>query len=228
MKDAEIAGQHHVEVCDGKGRVGTATVEIRYRSIHVLPPIGKQKRYPALVLTVIHAEERGTPKHRKKIDWKLITDLPVQSRKDAIEKLEWYALRWKIEVFHKILKSGCRAEEAKLRTAQRLANLIAVYCILSWRVFWMTMLNRSSPQASPAFALTADEIGLLDHLVKDRDQKSLRRRTLSHYLTKIARLGGYLARANDPPPGNTVMWRGLSRLTDIALGAAVGAKLVGN
>jgi hypothetical protein len=48
---------------------------IRYRKIRVLPPIGKQNRYPALTLTVIHAEERGTPKNRKKIDWKLITDL---------------------------------------------------------------------------------------------------------------------------------------------------------
>src|SRR3990167_3453188 len=109
------------------------------------------------------------------IVWKLLTNLIVSSRRDAIEKLDWYALRWKIEVFHKILKSGCRAEEAKLRTAQRLANLIAVYCILSWRVFWMTMLNRASPDAAPALALTEAEISLLDHLVKDRDQK-LRRR----------------------------------------------------
>jgi hypothetical protein len=92
----------------------------------------------------------------------------------------------------------------------------------------MTMLNRSSPDASPALALTEAETDLLDQLVKDRDQKSLRRRTLSHYLIKIARLGGYLARANDPPPGNTVMWRGLSRLTNIALGAMVGVKFVGN
>ena len=176
---------------------------------------------------MIHAEERGTPKNRKKIDWKLITDLPVRSRADAIEKLDWYALRWKIEVFHKILKSGCKAEEAKLRTAQRLANLVAVFCILSWRVFWMTMLNRSAPDALPTLALTATEIALLDRLVKDKTP-STRRRTLSHYLTKIARLGGYLARANDPPPGNTVMWRGLSRLTDIALGAMVGAEIVGN
>ena len=82
----------------------------------VLPPIGKQKRYPALTLTAIYAEERGTPKNRKKIEWRLITDLPVYSRQDVIEKLEWYALRWKIEVFHKILKSGCKAEELKLRT----------------------------------------------------------------------------------------------------------------
>jgi hypothetical protein len=55
-----------------------------------------------------------------------------------------------------------------------------------------------------------------------------RQKTLSHYLIKIAWLGGYLARASDPPPGNTVMWRGLSRLTDIALGAMVGRELVGN
>jgi hypothetical protein len=177
---------------------------------------------------VIHAEERGTPKKRKKIEWKLITDLPVQSRQDAIEKLLWYALRWKIEVFHKILKSGCKAEESKLRTAQRLANLIAVFCILSWRVFWMTMLNRSIPDAPPNLALTDIEIGLLDHLVKDKGQRALRRKPLSHYLTKIAQLGGYLARANDPPPGNTVMWRGLSRLTDIGLGAIVGSEIVGN
>jgi hypothetical protein len=228
MGEVTVKGLHRIEVRDNDGEPDEAVLEIKYRRIQVQPPIGKQKRYPALTLTVIHAEERGTPKNRKKIDWKLITDLPVQSRKDAIEKLEWYSLRWKIEVFHKVLKSGCRAEEAKLRTAQRLANLIAVYCIVSWRVFWMTMLNRSSPDAPPALALTDAEIALLDRLVRDRDQGPLQRRTLSHYLIKIARLGGYLARANDPPPGNMVMWRGLSRLADIALGATVGAQNVGN
>jgi hypothetical protein len=226
MEEVAVKGLHRIDVRDSNGDPHEAVLEIRYRKIRVLPPIGKQKRYPGLTLTVIHAEERGTPKNRKKIDWKLITDLPVGSRADAIEKLEWYALRWKIEVFHKILKSGCKAEESKLRTAQRLANLVSVFCILSWRVFWMTMLNRSAPDALPTLALTATEIAVLDRLVNDKPQA--RPKTLSLYLTKIARLGGYLARANDPPPGNTVMWRGLSRLTDIALGAMVGAEIVGN
>jgi hypothetical protein len=144
-----------------------------YRSAH--------KRYPALDLTVIHAQERSTPKGRKPIEWKLITDLPVRSRKDAIEKLHWYALRWKIEVFHKILKSGCKAEESKLRTAGRLANLISVFCILSWRVFWLTMLNRSAPNAPPQLALTDREIRLLDHLVKNVGKTLPREKTLSKY-----------------------------------------------
>src|SRR5712692_2861556 len=176
-----------------------------------------RKRYPALTLTVLHAQEREEPTDRPRIDWKLITDLPVHSHEAAVEKLRWYALRWKIEVFHKILKSGCRAEEARLRTAERLVKLISVFCILSWRVFWMTMINRSAPNAEPGLALTDVETTLLDQLVPDKDHRAPHEKTLSAYLVKIARLGGYLARASDPPPGNIVMWRGLSRLTDINL-----------
>jgi hypothetical protein len=152
------------------------------------------------------------------INWKLITDLPVNSNEEAIEKLHWYASRWKIETFHKILKSGCKAEESKLRTADRLVNLIAVFCILSWRIFWMTMLNRSSSAITAQVVFSETECRILDQLVPDRSKDSGVTRSLSFYIIKVARLGGYLARANDPPPGNTVMWRGLCRLTDIELG----------
>ena len=228
MDEVAVKGLHRIETRDEHGDVCCATLELRYRRVHVLPPIGKQKQYPKLDLVVIHAVERGAPKGRKPIEWKLITDLPVRSRADAIEKLDWYAMRWKIEVFHKILKSGCKAEESKLRTADRLANLISVFCILSWRVFWLTMLNRTAPDAPPQMALTDGEISVLDQLVPDTATIRRKRKTLSHYLTKLARLGGYLARASDPPPGNTVMWRGLSRLTDIQIGVDIGAGNVGN
>jgi hypothetical protein len=220
MDEVQVQGLHAVEVRDGKGRAGTATLELRYRRVRVLPPIGKQKRYPALELTVIQARERNLPVDRPGIDWKLITDLPVTGCAEAVEKLRWYALRWKIEVFHKILKSGCRAEEARLRTAERLVKLIAVFCILSWRVFWMTMINRSASKANPRLAITAQEIALLDRLVPDKGSSSPCA-TLSAYLIKVARLGGYMARTRDPPPGTIVIWRGLARLTDIALGATL-------
>jgi len=213
---------------DERGQQSEAILEIRYRRIRVLPPIGKQKQYPELILTVIHAQERGAPKGRERIDWKLITDLPVRSRGEAVEKLKWYSMRWKIETFHKILKSGCKAEESRLRTAQRLTNLIAVFCILSWRIFWLTMMNRAVPDASATVAFTALEIRLLDQLAKVKDIQSPQTKSISTYLIRIARLGGYLARAGDAAPGNTVIWRGLSRLTDIELGFALAAKLVGN
>ena len=62
---------------------------------------------------MLHATERGKPCDRAPIDWKLITNLPVTSRVQAIEKLQWYAPRRRIEVFHKLLKSGCQAEQSK-------------------------------------------------------------------------------------------------------------------
>ncbi len=227
MSDVPVGGVHEVEVRDSRGKLETVLVELRYRRIRVLPPIGKQKRYPALELTIIHARERDAPADRPPIDWRLVTDLPVTTKAEAIEKLRWYALRWKIEVFHKILKSGCRAEEARLRTAERLVRLIAVLCILGWRVFWMTMINRAAPRADPRLALTGEEIAILDRILPDAGPPT---GTLASYITKVARLGGYLARTRDPPPGNIVMWRGLARLTDIALGAALmqGPPDVGN
>ena len=161
---------------------------------------------------MIHANERTKPVHRPAIEWKLITDLPVTSRAAAVEKLRWYAQRWKIEVFHKVLKSGCRAEEARLRTAERLVRLLAVFCILSWRVFWMTMMQRAAPDAVAKLVFTNTEIALLDRLIPSKQSAPPNPRTFSSYLTKVARLGGYMARATDPPPGNTVMWRGTSRL----------------
>ena len=219
MEEVAVQGLHRVEVAGEDGEAGQASVELRYRRIHVRPPIGKQKRYPALDLTVIHAQERGQPEGRAAIDWKLITDLPVHSPEEAIEKLGWYARRWRIELFHKILKPGCRAEEARLRAAERLVNLLALFCILGWRLFWPTMLNRAAPDASPRLALTEGEVCLLDRMAGRTSDRSPP--TLSSYLTRIARLGGYLARTSDPPPGNTVMWRGWSRLMDIKLGAAI-------
>jgi hypothetical protein len=145
-------------------------------------------------LTVIHAEERGDPDGRERIDWKLITDLPVQSTQDVVEKLDWYAMRWKIETFHKILKSGCRAEESKLRTAERLVNLISVFCILSWRVFWLTMMNRVSPDGPPKLALTDLEIELLDHFVKDKDRTAVGRKYRSGgFIALTSRRRGALA-----------------------------------
>ena len=84
------------------------------------------------------------------------------------------------------------------------------------------------PDARAELAITDVERKLLDHLIADRPAQSGTPKTLSSYIIKIARLGGYLARAKDPPPGNIVMWRGLSRLTDITLGATIGAELVGN
>jgi hypothetical protein len=221
-------GFYRIRVRNRKGEESEAVLEIRYRRMCLQTPKGKKERYPQQTVTVIEAREQETPPDRERIDWKLITDLAVSSRREAVEKVQWYALRWRIEVFHKILKSGCRAEDARLRTASRLTNLLAVFCILSWRVFWLTMTNRIDPEADPELVFTYLELRILDRLVADKPRAHPQQHLLSHYLIKLARLGGYLARNSDPPPGNETIWRGLTRLVDIQLGVIMGAEIVGN
>jgi hypothetical protein len=139
-------------------------------SVHIKPAYGlKAQLYPDLTATSIHAKEvsksQGT---REPIEWKLITNLPVKSLAEAAEKLHWYSLRWKIEIFFKILKSGCKVEESKLRTAEALCKLISINSIVAWRIFWMTMLNREAQSMSPKLALSELEMKLLDHLKPDK------------------------------------------------------------
>jgi hypothetical protein len=146
MDEQRVKGVHCIEVRDRNGQPSTAVLEIKYQKVKLSPPIGKEKRYENVEVTVIHATERGEPKDRERIEWKLVTNLPVTCKADAIRMLEWYALRWRIEMFHKVMKSGCRAEESKLRTAERLANLIAMMCILAWRVMWSKPARTNRPE----------------------------------------------------------------------------------
>lgn len=136
---------------------------------------------------------------------------------DAVHKLEWYALRWKIETFFRTLKTGCRIEELRLATTERLANCIALCCVAAWRVSWLAMLSRDAPAADPAAVFTEDERHLLDQATPDRKRQVPR--DLQFYVKAVARLGGYLDRASDAPPGTTVIWRGFSRLAALVEGA---------
>jgi hypothetical protein len=220
-----VRGDHEVEVRDDHGRVSMAELDVRFRRLTVHPPIGKQRRYPTLELTAIHADERQAPTGREPIRWRLLTDLAVEDLKSATAKLDWYAQRFKIETYHKVLKSGCRAEQARLRTAERLTDLLAVLCVVAWRVFWLTMTSRATPEAQAEVALTSEEVEILDRLAGDTSPSA--KPVVSRYLVAVAKLGGYLARSKDPPPGNLVIWRGLTRLMDIHLGFELSRRVVG-
>jgi hypothetical protein len=90
------------------------------------------------------------------------------------------------------------------------------------------MTNRIDPDADPELVFTDLELRILDRLVADKPSAQAQKHLLSHYLIKLARLGGYLARNTDPPPGNETIWRGLTHLVDIQLGVIMGAGNVGN
>lgn len=219
MAEVQSSGTHEVRFRDAQGKDHCAVLSVKHATMTVRPPIGKQKKYQHQDLQIIHAEELNPPEGRTPVFWKLITNLPVTAHADAVHKLDWYALRWKIETFFRTLKTGCRIEELRLATADRLANCIALCCVVAWRVSWLTMLSREAPKASPDAVFTNTERSLLERATPDRKRNVLR--DLNFYIRAVARLGGYLDRTSDAPPGTTVIWRGLSRLADLAEGVRI-------
>lgn len=120
-----------------------------------------------LLWTMISTDWRWRALKVKSIEWKLLTNIPVVCNDDGIEKPEWYAHRCKIETFHNILKSGSKAEDSELRTTERLSKLILCFCIISWRVFWLTMVGRGYSDVPAEMAPTQAECEWLDTVIKD-------------------------------------------------------------
>lgn len=216
MAEVQSSGTHEIRFRDAQGKEHRAVLSIRHATMTVRPPIGKQRKYWHQELQILHAEELDPPDDRAPVVWKLITNLAVATHADAVHKLEWYALRWKIETFFRTLKTGCRIEELRLATADRLANCIALCCVVAWRVSWLAMLSRESPDAKPDAVFTHAERRLLERKMPDRKRQAPR--GLDCSVRAVARLGGYLDRASDAPPGTTVIWRGFSRLAGLVEG----------
>jgi len=202
-----------IEFIDKKGNLISTTLDIRVKTVELHPPIGKEAHYPDIEVTFISAIEADVPENREPIRWSFITNLPVKSKKDIKQVLDWYKQRWKIETYFKVLKSGLKVEESKLRTADRLSRLISMCCILAWRIHWLTFLNRETEKINPEVAFDEIEIIIIKSTFSSYSLK-----TLQDFVTRLAVLGGYLNRKNDPPPGNIIIWRGLNRLHELKRG----------
>jgi hypothetical protein len=194
-----------------------ATVEIRARRITVQAPVDRRTSPPSCDLNAILVREVDPPTDTEPIEWLLLTDLPIDSHDQILEVIEFYTRRWQIEIYFRVLKSGCAVEELQLETDERLRPCLALYMIIAWRLLHLTMLGRAYPEMSADAVLERAEWQAA-YALATRKQPPSKPPTLSVILPMIARLGGFLARSCDGAPGPKQMWIGLQRLRDIAIG----------
>ena len=106
-------------------------------------------------LCVVHALEENPLPGTDPVEWFLLTTMKVSSCVDAEQCLRWYTLRWRIEDWHRVLKSGCRIDDLANETAERLRRAIAINLVIAWRIMLMTLLGRETPEL-PAEVLFSD------------------------------------------------------------------------
>lgn len=195
-----------------------ATLDVRYREIAIQPPKNrlKSENLQPVRLFALLANEISPPKGVQPVKWLLLTTLPVITLESALLYLKWYSWRWLIERYHYVLKSGCTVEKLQLRTVERLTRAFAVYSMVAWRLLWLTYEVRAHPNQPCTVVLEDYEWQALYGFINKTTTPPPTPPTLEEAVRWIAKLGGFLNRKNDGFPGVKVLWRGMTRLRDIA------------
>lgn len=196
-----------------KRKARTAKLEIRAcRLTLTAPRNGSARALAPLALWGVWAHEPAPPEGVEPLDWKLLTSVPVITAEDALERLDWYAARWTIEQWHKILKSGCNIEMRQLESAERLERLISVYAVIAWRILYATLLARIVPDLTCTAVLADDEWEALYCRIHLTPIPPATPPPLREAVRWIARLGGFLGRTGDGEPGSKTLWQGFQEL----------------
>lgn len=197
-------------------RARTVVQQLQVVRVTLKPPARPDRTLAEVTVTALLATEVAPPPGEDPLDWLLLTNLPVTTAEEAVEKLGWYLCRWQVEVYFKVLKSGCRVEQLQLETRERLEPALAFYMIIAWRVLYLTMLGRDCPEM-PCDAVFADEEWKAVYLVTQRKPPPAEPPSLDTMVRMVATLGGFLNRKHDGFPGPKTLWIGLQRIPDFVL-----------
>jgi hypothetical protein len=146
----------------------TAKLSVRTKRIKFRPPGYLADKQP-IDIWAIHALEDKPPRHAKAVEWFLLTTVDASSSEKAVSFLRWYCLRWRIEDWHRALKSGCEIEEIGHKTAERLRRAIAINLVIAWRIMLMTLLGRETPDLPAEVLFTDIELEVLRAYSKKKD-----------------------------------------------------------
>lgn len=216
-----VAGRFSIEVtCRKTQQSRTAWVEVRFAKVTLRPPKRTkaqcEEKLKEVLAYVVWVSEVNPPNPKEAIDWLLVTNVRVFDFDSAFEKVQWYSQRWQIEVYFKVLKSGCQIETPRLAEKARLLPFLRLKSIVAWRLFWLSQINRFQPDVSCTTILANHEwkaLYAIIHKTKDLPNKPP---TVNQVVRWIGQLGGFLGRKSDGHPGVVVIWRGWQRLGDLA------------
>ena len=215
----KVKGNRRVTHREGR----KATLQVRVARVTLRPPQRKHgEALPAVALWVLSVVEIDTPAGQEPIEWILLTSQTAETFAQAKRLIDAYSLRWKIEEFHRILKSGCRVEQINLRDADSLLPALALYFIVSWRILFLRDFRRAQPALCCSNFFSADEwraACIIHGRSVGKDPP-----TLAEMIDMAGKTGGHMGRKKDPSPGPECLWRGLGILQCyVEMGRALGA-----
>ncbi|NEQ55619.1 MAG: IS4 family transposase [Leptolyngbya sp. SIO3F4] len=208
-----IVAYHEVDLSATKTRKArTAKLAVRFCRVQLRSParLGTDSH---LRVYAVYADEVDAPDGENPVSWMLLTSEPVTTVEQALTILRWYGYRWRVEEYHKLLKSGCQVERYRL-AAEGMKPLLGFLCVIAADLLRLTYLKRTQPQMPAETVLSPIQIQVL----KAKAARSPRKLTVKWAVESIARLGGYLEHRRKTPIGIQVLWKGWVKLQDLVEG----------
>ena len=217
----QVRGRKAKIACETRGRrqprkSRQAEMKVRAARVTLRPPRRADRDLPTVTVNVVVVSEVDPPENDVPVEWVLLTSLPVDEIEQVRQVIQYYCVRWMIEVFFRVLKSGCRVEERRLENIDRLLSCLAVYMIVAWRTLYVCRLGRGCPDISCESVFEPAEWKSVWTVVQRTTPPSVPP-CLGEMVRLVAQLGGYIKRKRDDPPGPQTTWIGLQRMHDFAL-----------
>ena len=216
-----VRGRKAKVSCETRGRrqprENRATdVEVRAAPVTLRPPWRPDRVLSPVTVHVVSVREIDPPEDDAPVEWILVTTLPIGDVEEVREVIQYYTVRWMIEVLFRTLKSGCRVEQRRFEHIDRLLPCLAVYLIIAWRILFACRLARSCPDIDCEAVFEPSEWKSVWTAIHRHPPPQTPPR-LESLVRLIAQLGGYVNRPNRrDPPGPQTLWLGLQRMRDLA------------
>ena len=221
---------------NGLHKARQANVEIKYtygqipiRFVSLYGPENTDHKISdKLAVYVVSAKEINAPVGVEAIDWTILTNIPVSSFEDAVERINWYKLRWKIEEYFRVLKSGCKIEASRLSAGTKLQKLIAIKSLIAFKILYLSKIASTFPEESCDSILTAQEWKTLYMRVHRTNNTPGKPPNIKEAIIWLGKLGGFMARKSDRLPGPMSLWRGYEILQEsVMMLSIVSGKICG-
>jgi hypothetical protein len=195
----------------------TAELTVQAVRVRLRGPDRPGGKLPNIEVNCVLVTEPNPPEGAEPVEWLLLTSLPIDTIDQIFTVINYYCRRWGIEIYFRILKSGCKVEESQLETAERFLPYLALCMIVAWRVYYVMMLGRECPDLPCDIAFDEDEWKTVYTVVKNQPPPK-KPPSLKTMVGLVGSLGGHLGRKGDGEPGPKALWVGMQRMTDLVRG----------
>jgi hypothetical protein len=215
-----VRGRTAKVACEDRGRrqprrSREAVVAVRAVTVTLAAPERRAGQPADVTVNAVLVTEVDPPADDVPVEWLLLTSLPIDTIEQVRLVIQYYSTRWMVELFFRVLKSGCRVEDRRFEDLERLLPCLAVYLIVAWRVLFLCRLGRGCPEMSCEAVFEPAEWKAV-YVVVRREPPPKVAPKLQEMIRLVAQLGGYVNRKREDEPGPQTLWLGLQRLHDIA------------